>query len=156
MRPKKLSGKSPVLFKVKSLRRKVFFASAFIVILFLLAFGGWLIKSDFGLSLRTLDIVNQSLIKPVSEVGIEAEAIMRLKKLAVKEELGFIGEPRVENDTLVATFSGQLTCLLGLEKDIDSQLASLQFIFWRSKIEGKKLKSVDLRFEKPVVEYGSI
>jgi len=48
------------------------------------------------------------------------------------------------NEVLVL-FSGQ--------KDISIQLDSLQLIYSRSKIEGKQVKKIDLRFDKPVVVY---
>jgi len=47
---------------------------------------------------------------------------------------------------------GALTLFNG-EKDIQSQLDSLQFISSRSKIEGKQIKKIDLRFDKPVIVY---
>jgi hypothetical protein len=50
----------------------------------------------------------------------------------------------LENEILVL-FDGQ--------KDIGVQLDSLQFIYSRSKIEGKQIKKIDLRFDKPVVLY---
>ena len=37
------------------------------------------------------------------------------------------------------------------QKEIGSQLDSLQLIFNRSKIEGKEIKKIDLRFDKPVI-----
>lgn len=39
------------------------------------------------------------------------------------------------------------------QKELDFQLDSLQLIFSRAKIEGKDLKRLDLRFDKPVVVY---
>jgi len=45
---------------------------------------------------------------------------------------------------------GVLTLFNG-EKDIGVQLDSLQFIYSRSKIEGKQIKKIDLRFDKPVI-----
>ncbi|HUS59856.1 MAG TPA: cell division protein FtsQ/DivIB [Nevskiaceae bacterium] len=38
-------------------------------------------------------------------------------------------------------------------KEVNFQLDSLQLIFSRSKIEGRNLKQIDLRFDKPVVIY---
>ncbi len=42
---------------------------------------------------------------------------------------------------------------LELEKGIDEQLDSLQLISSRAKIEGKQIKKIDLRFNKPVIAY---
>lgn len=43
--------------------------------------------------------------------------------------------------------------IVSSQKDIRAQLDSLQLILLRAKIEGKKIKRVDLRFNKPVVVY---
>jgi uncharacterized protein YcfL len=48
----------------------------------------------------------------------------------------------LDNDILV---------LFNLENDIDFQLDSLQLILSRAKIEGKTIKKIDLRFDKPVI-----
>jgi len=46
---------------------------------------------------------------------------------------------------------GQTLVLFNGEKDLESQLDSLQLILSRSKIEGKSIKKIDLRFSKPVI-----
>jgi len=43
--------------------------------------------------------------------------------------------------------------VLSFKKEAQIQLDSLQFILSRSKIEGKRIKKIDLRFDKPVVNY---
>ena len=43
--------------------------------------------------------------------------------------------------------------VFSLKKEIQVQVDSLQFILSRSKIEGKEIKKIDLRFDKPVVSY---
>lgn len=49
----------------------------------------------------------------------------------------------------IKTEDGQ-ELIFGLQKSLKSQVASLQLILSRSKIEGKLIKSLDLRFDKPV------
>jgi hypothetical protein len=46
---------------------------------------------------------------------------------------------------------GQTLVLFNGEKDLENQLDSLQLILSRSKIEGKSIKKIDLRFDKPVI-----
>jgi len=41
--------------------------------------------------------------------------------------------------------------LFNSEKDMENQLDSLQLILSRAKIEGKTIKKIDLRFDKPVI-----
>lgn len=46
-----------------------------------------------------------------------------------------------------------LTILFSREKNLESQVRSLQMIVKKYRIEGKELKQVDLRYEQPVVKY---
>jgi len=43
--------------------------------------------------------------------------------------------------------------ILSSKKDIKSQISSLQLILSRLTIEGKKLKTLDFRFDNPVVSF---
>lgn len=54
---------------------------------------------------------------------------------------------------LEATLSGNLYIILNKDEDIPRQVASLQYILNRSKIEGKIPSIIDLRFDKPVLKY---
>lgn len=58
-----------------------------------------------------------------------------------------------QDEQVEGSFSGNLTVFFSLDKDLFSQVISLQFILSRSKIEGKLPKLVDLRFRKPVISY---
>ncbi len=46
-----------------------------------------------------------------------------------------------------------LTILFSREKNLESQIRSLQMIVKKYRIEGKQLKSVDLRYDQPVIKY---
>lgn len=56
------------------------------------------------------------------------------------------------NDLIVTTSEG-LKLVFSLNKDLNIQLASLQLILQKAKIESRAIDSVDLRFNKPVVVY---
>jgi cell division septal protein FtsQ len=66
-------------------------------------------------------------------------------------------EPKVAKITSPYSLSVWLEdgkeALFSLKKEIQVQVDSLQFILSRSKIEGRKIKKIDLRFDKPVVNY---
>ncbi|HZJ18353.1 MAG TPA: hypothetical protein VFD45_01900 [Patescibacteria group bacterium] len=42
--------------------------------------------------------------------------------------------------------------ILSLNKELETQISSLQLILSRLTIEGKRLKKLDFRFDKPVIE----
>lgn len=100
-----------------------------------------LFKSDP--QFKTGEKITQEEVRRVIEIIVE----MKLRLLQPK--VSRIISPReieiwLENETLV---------ILNGQKEIDVQLDSLQFIYSRSKIEGKQIKKIDLRFDKPVVVY---
>jgi len=93
---------------------------------------------------------------PVLEVGQSfqyggSQAIMSLviglKMHLVESKTLRLVSPReievwLEDETLI---------LFNSEKDMENQLDSLQLILSRAKIEGKTIKKIDLRFDKPVI-----
>jgi len=66
--------------------------------------------------------------------------------------LKIISKDEFEN-YLEATLSGNLHVFLSKKEEISRQVASLQYILNRSKIEGKIPSIIDLRFDKPVLKY---
>lgn len=83
------------------------------------------------------------------EILITLKIIRDLKLALFEPKLGKI----VFDRTLEIWLSDNLEVFFSLMKEEKPQLDSLQFIFSRAKIEGKKIKKVDLRFDKPVVIY---
>jgi hypothetical protein len=59
----------------------------------------------------------------------------------------------LNQSSLIITFTQNLTVTLSLEMDNNSQISALQVLINRSKINGKSLRSVDLRYKSPVVTY---
>lgn len=88
------------------------------------------------------------LVKPVPNLTDEENLENMFKQSGLGVESLNFSPHEVE-----ASLSGKLTVFLDLEKDLSSQILSLQFILSRSKIEGKTLQVVDLRYTKPVVSY---
>ena len=92
-------------------------------------------------NLKIGDNFNESEIKKIIEILyglktnlIEASVFRLLSDQAV--------EVLLKNKTQV---------LFASQKEISFQLDSLQLIFNRAKIEGKEIKKIDLRFDKPVI-----
>jgi len=56
----------------------------------------------------------------------------------------------MENNIII---KANIEVVLSSEKNILKQLASLQLILQKAKIDGKEMKSIDLRFDKPVVNF---
>ena len=95
---------------------------------------------------------DQLIIKLQKKETKEDKIGQILKQLRLRlfqpEKATFISERAVE-----ILFKDNLQVIFSLKKEIEVQLDSLQLISSRAKIEGKKIKRLDLRFDKPVVVY---
>jgi hypothetical protein len=58
---------------------------------------------------------------------------------------------KIEDNNLLVDSRPRM--IFELEKDVLRQLASLQLILQKAKINGREIKTIDLRFDKPVIEY---
>lgn len=133
--------------KRKNIKRKLILPIFFI--LFLVT--GILIFNFKNLSLifdwRDL-FPSSDLIRPIPERSLDEEIREKLIPLRLNlQSLDFSDEKKI-----MATFSGNLTIVFSKEKDLKSQVTSLQFILWRTKIEGKLPYFVDFRFNKPIIK----
>ncbi len=82
---------------------------------------------------NSLELVNQ-----LKELGIEP-ALLRLAG---------------SGDLLIKTADGK-QLVFSLSREVEIQIASLQLILQKNKIESSEVKTIDLRFNKPVVIYSS-
>jgi cell division septal protein FtsQ len=57
----------------------------------------------------------------------------------------------VDENIIEVSFPDEIKVTFAATKSISSQLDSLQLILKRTKMEGSRLKQIDLRFDKPVV-----
>lgn len=84
------------------------------------------------------------------------EEIIQAVKILVNLKL-YLFQPQTAKIISVRIVEVQLKngpiAVFSTQKDFNFQLDSLQLILSRAKIEGKKVKRVDLRFEKPVAIY---
>jgi hypothetical protein len=84
-------------------------------------------------------INHQALLQSVTLVSL-------LVKLDLKPELVSLAK-----EEIVCWLKDGPEVFFSEKKEATTQVGSLQLIFSRAKIEGKSLKRVDLRFDKPVI-----
>jgi hypothetical protein len=78
------------------------------------------------------------------------------------ESLGSPFQAKIENNNLLVDTRPRIIFSLNgaqngwLQQDILRQVASLQLILHKAKIESKLMESVDLRFDRPVVIYSPV
>lgn len=129
--------------RLKNSKRRIGLGLVFCGFLMILVLLGMVISFDFGPTFW---------LRPTVKGGLWQREEKQIKEFAFKEGLKLVLVERSER-ALMTKFSSGLTCVFSLEKNLESQLASLQFILWRSKIEGEYPTKVDLRFDKPVISY---
>lgn len=76
-----------------------------------------------------------------------------IKSFLAKEKINISSFSIGTDSSYMITLSDGGSVVLSSRKDILTQLRSLQIILSRLTIEGKKLKSLDFRFDKPVLSF---
>lgn len=127
----------------KKSKKKPVFLVLLLILLSLVFFFGW---EKFISKLKLPN--DQGIINPLPSPTQKENFEKMLKREGLSPLSLNFGEKEIQ-----ASFSGSLTALFSSEKNLDSQIISLQFILSRSKIEGRLPKLVDLRFDKPVILY---
>lgn len=127
--------------KIKSTTKTIF-----IILLFL---SGVLILIEylyFNFSLGRTTYIN-----PVSKNQISNT--IALEKELEKSNISFKTIYANPDGSLTVELTDSSIVIVSLKKDFKNQVSSLQLVLSRLTIEGKKLKSLDFRFNNPVVSY---
>lgn len=110
--------------------------------------------SGLGLLVRTYQqsgfsfLGNEGFLVPGVEKSREKEFAEEFKKAKLElVSLSVSGEKEIE-----ASLSGGTKVLFKTE-EISQQVSSLQVLLSRFKIEGRRPKIIDLRFEKPIIVF---
>ena len=112
------------------------------------------IVSAYFLSLKLFD--KSAYISPLAKIVSEdaayanAKKIDRIKDGLTHAKIEFISVKQ-EGTSYHIILKDNSQVILSADKDIDSQISSLQFILSRLTMEGKLFTQLDLRFDKPVV-----
>ncbi len=114
-----------------------------------------MVGSNFSFS-RFFQQISSSLKPKVAsdQATKNLSASDRLKLLIQEKSLFEISNLTVtaEGDFQVQAKSGQIF-VFSAQKDLSEQVATLQTLLSKAKIENKSFKKVDFRFDKIVVEY---
>lgn len=90
-------------------------------------------------------------INPVAQN--KASVVITLEKELEKSNISFKSVQVKQDGSLMVELSDGSSVIFSQKKDIKNQISSLQLVLSRLTIEGKKLKSLDFRFNNPVVSY---
>ena len=93
----------------------------------------------------------KSFLSPIAKVT--NSQTLNVEKQLEKENINFSSTSINVDKSISVNLTNGGVVILSSKKDIRSQLSSLQLILSRLTIEGKKLKSLDLRFDSPVISF---
>lgn len=144
-----LSKKYKQSLRPNGLKRKFFrnipILLLFVVLIFLLVFGLFFL-SNFIISKQNIFLSPLALVKNSKDTNVE-DLLNKSNMQFVKVEQG------PQNTDVIVHLKDQGIVYLDLKKNPASQISSLQVILSRLTIEGKKFKKLDLRFDKPIIEF---
>jgi hypothetical protein len=90
-------------------------------------------------------------LSPLAKTKFQDRA--RLESSLKKANIKFIKITTQGDLSLLVELSSQEGVIFSSKKDIQSQIASLQLVVKRLTIEGKRFKSLDFRFDKPMITF---
>lgn len=125
-------------------RRKV------IIFLFLLAFL-FLSLILIIFSYQKLFYSKDAFLNPVSKENLDKES--RLNQLLNDKNVGFSNISILYDSSYLVNLKEGEQVIFSARKDLKSQVSSLQLMLARLKIEGKKFKILDFRYDNPVVSF---
>lgn len=114
----------------------------------ILVFFGLGFLKRYGL-IPSLNLFSSSqILRPIPSQNLEEELQRNLQKAGLESTKTFFLGREID-----ASLSSGVAVTFSQEKDLALQVASLQLILQRFKIEGKTPKKIDLRFNKPIVTF---
>lgn len=93
---------------------------------------------------------SKDLVNPLGAFSQEEKFKEKLRQYGFEVKEAIFGEDHVQ-----ITLGDKTIIFFSLKRDLTSQVASLQFVLSRNKIEGRKPSIIDLRFEKPVLKFSN-
>lgn len=123
-------------------RIKILFLSLIFLFLAILLIEYLYLNFSFG---RT------TFISPIAKVNQSKVAIV--EKALDNKKIPFLSANFNSDNSFTVELKDGGEVILSSDKDLGSQLSSLQLILSRLTIEGKKLKKLDFRFVNPVVSF---
>ncbi|MBI3980381.1 hypothetical protein HY345_00090 [Candidatus Microgenomates bacterium] len=95
-----------------------------------------------------------SIPQPGKLVGPSAnrDLYVDLVNLLAQNQLSVSYLNFIDNETIEASLSSGIKVIFTTKKDIKEEVASLQLILARFRIEGRKVNKIDLRFKNAFIE----
>jgi hypothetical protein len=130
------------LLKKEKLKGKIWLVFFILAILLILV---------IGIEFLYFNFVKVSVISPLAKSKVSR--LVNLENELSKNQITFSAASANQDGSYTIKLLAGGEVILSSKKDIGSQLSSLQLMLSRLTIEGKKLKTLDFRFDNPVVSF---
>ena len=100
--------------------------------------------------LLAFPIFSKPIISPLGQN--KPFRVSNLEVLLKKANVPFSSVTR-SSDFYIIILSGGGQVIMSSKKELAVQISSLQLMLWRLTIEGKRIKSLDFRFDKPIINF---
>ena len=119
----------------------------------------------FGITMSLLVIVfnrqSKQLLTPLASVVVKSNKKLQVESIATAELKKELQAKKILYDKIKVSSEGAYMVklktgediILSPDKDLKHQLSSLQVIYSRLTMEGRSLRKLDLRYDKPVVVF---
>lgn len=97
------------------------------------------------------DLGRSAFISPLA--NNMSSAVLNVEKELTSSDINFLTVSQTADATFTIKLKDGGVVILSAKKNIGKQIASLQLILSRLTIEGKKLKNLNFKFDKPVVTF---
>lgn len=134
--------------KRKRFVRKIIFFSIFLGSIFLLAIGTLFYFFEMKLR-KPLYISPMPIIHAIQ--SNDSAKDNELQKALEKKQIAYTAMSNGDNNSIIVTLQKGGKVTFSSQKDIMSQIASLQYILSHLTMEGRQFSTLDFRFDKPVV-----
>lgn len=98
----------------------------------------------------TFSIFNQSVISPLGHIKPSQASSLGV---LLKEANVPFSSIRSASDSYIVVLSDGGQVIISSKKDLAVQISSLQLMLNRLTIEGKRIKNLDFRFDKPIINF---
>ncbi len=101
-------------------------------------------------NLSTFSIFSNTIISPLGEN--KPSKVSKLEDLLKRANVPF-SSVTSSSDFYIIMLSGGGQVIMSPKKELTVQISSLQLMLNRLTIEGKRIKNLDFRFDKPIINF---
>lgn len=133
--------------RIRKLKRK---GKVFLIKIIFPIFALLILSAFLFYKLSALSIFNKSIISPLGQN--KPSQISNLEALLKKANVPFSSITSSSDSYIIVLLDGGQV-IISSKKELTVQINSLQLMLSRLTIEGKRIKSLDFRFDKPIINF---